>query len=547
MMRFMQWLHRWVSLVLVTQVLLWLASGFYFSISGHHGMSGQQYLAEPSPSPAITLMHADVGFKEMHQRFPEALSINLNTVAGKGQYQVQLADQTLYFDANTGQSWETDGNLATKLALASYNGPGELESVEIVVGSDEINDWNASGFKVSMDDDLNTRIYVDAASGRVLDHRNTPWTIADWAFRVHFMDYSGGRSFNHLLIWSAGLLALWFSLSGLILLGRNIAQGDFNPNRKKTWLEHFQQQGQPIASSCGGGGTCGLCKVTLRGNALPQPTAAEKVMLSPSELSSGLRLSCQHKSSNDYEVELIDDQVRDIELKLEAKRQLTPSIVELTFASSAAVNYEAGQFMQFRIPHMKKVLPRHYSMATKPDTHTLVFNVRQLPSPSEGVPPGVGSNYLCSLAPGSLVEALGPFGDFQLTSRTHSTQVFIGGGAGMAPLRSLIQTELSKETPRECVFFYGARFENELCYRDELEAHSGLSYTPVLSEVEAQDNWPGRTGYVHEVALEWLKTQELESLDVYVCGPPPMLAATLKALAELGVSRNQIRFDDFGI
>lgn len=546
-MRFMQWLHRWVSLILVSQVLLWLVSGFFFALTGHKGMSGHQYMVPESNQPALKEVSAQVGINEMYQRFPSAHSIELVGIAGDGQYQVTLPGDTLYLNADTGAQWNTDEALATQLALSSYNGPGQVETVEKVVGSDEVNGWSAPGFRINMVDDLNTRIYVDAASSRVIEHRNTPWTIADWAFRLHFMDYSGGRSFNHLLIWSAGLLALWFSLSGLILLGRNVVKGDFNPKRKKTWLEHFQQKGQPVASNCGGGGTCGLCKVTLKGDNLPQPTSSESAALNSDELRAGVRLSCQHKVSTAYNVDLENENVSDTTLTLKSKRQLTPSIVELTFESCAEINYEAGQFMQFRIPYSPEILLRHYSMSTQPRATRFVFNVRQLPSPSEGVPPGVVSNYLCNLDAGARVDAVGPFGDFQLTKKNINTQVFIGGGAGVAPLRSLIQKELAKAEPRRCVFFYGARNENELAYREEFERYDGLSYTPVLSEVDQVSDWPGKIGFVHEIAMRWLANENINELDIYVCGPPPMLEATLKALRERGIPRNNIRFDDFGI
>lgn len=233
MMRFMQWLHRWVSLILVIQVCLWLVSGFFFGLTGHKGMSGHQYMVAEVSKTDMNKTMAQVGFNDMREKFPAAHSIELVSVAGQGQYQVRLADQTLYFRADTGERWTTNEELAVEMALNSYNGPGQLEKAERVVGSDEVIGWDAPGFRIDVADDLNTRIYVDSASSQVIEHRNTPWTIADWAFRVHFMDYSGGRSFNHLLIWSAGLFALWFSLSGLILLGRNVAKGDFNPNRKK--------------------------------------------------------------------------------------------------------------------------------------------------------------------------------------------------------------------------------------------------------------------------------------------------------------------------
>ncbi|RXS41950.1 2Fe-2S iron-sulfur cluster binding domain-containing protein [Idiomarina sp. 29L] len=547
MMRFMQWLHRWVSLILVVQVVLWLISGFFFALTGHQGMSGHQYMVPKKTLTELRKVAPKFGFEEIKQRFPNAHAVELVSVAGVGQYQVTLPDDVIYIDANTGSHWNTDETLATQLALRSYSGPGRVEFVERVTGSEEVIGWNAPGFRVDMADDLNTRIYVDIASAQVVEHRNTPWTIADWAFRLHFMDYSGGRSFNHLLIWSAGLLALWFSLSGLILLGRNLINGDFNPRRKKTWLEQFQQQGHPVASSCGGGGTCGLCKVTLKGDNLPKPTDSENALLNRDELNAGVRLSCQHKVSTAYNVELVDKAVSDTRLTLVSKRQLTPSIVELTFTSSGNLTYQAGQFMQFRIPHIDEVLIRHYSMATCPDLNKLVFNVRQMPSPQEGVPPGVGSNYLCHLEVGANVDATGPFGDFQLTEQNNNTQVFIGGGAGIAPLRSLIQAEQAKQQPRHCVFFYGARNEDELCYRDEFEAYDGAAYTPVLSETTKADGWSGNTGFVHEAALAWLANEDLNAVDVYVCGPPPMLKATLKALTDIGINRSRIRFDDFGI
>lgn len=547
MMRFMQWLHRWVGLVLVVQVLLWLASGLYFAFSGHQSMSGHQYMAPYSAPQALNQQPGQVGFAQLYRRYPSAESIQLIRVDGQGQYQITLPEQTLYLRASDGEQWQTDKATALKLALASYTGPGELAGIDAITGSDELPDWNGHGFRIRMADDLNTRIYVDAATSQVIEHRNTPWTLADWAFRLHFMDYSGGRSFNHLLIWSAGLLALWFSLSGLILLGRNLARGDFNPYRQKTWLEHLQACGQPIASSCGGGGTCGLCKVTVSGPQLPAPSAAGKAILSAEELEAGVRLSCQHRLSGNYEVRPVDENVGEVRLTLEDKRQLSPSITELTFVSAEPVAYQAGQCMQFSIPHINETLTRHYSMSTQPNSARLVFNVRQMPSPSEGIPSGIGSGYLCRLGVGDAVAATGPFGDFNLTEHSSNTQLFIGGGAGIAPLRALIQTELAKPAPRDCVFFYGARNESELIYREEFEQCDALTYIPVLSDLDEPSAWSGEVGYVHNVAMQWFAAHRAETVDVYVCGPPPMLKATLDALAQAGVPPGNIRFDDFGI
>ncbi|MDX1706373.1 2Fe-2S iron-sulfur cluster-binding protein [Pseudidiomarina sp.] len=546
MMRFFQWLHRWVSLILVIQVLLWLVSGFYFSLSGHHGMSGHQYL-EHGDHAMLSDVSPGVDIADIRARYPDTETVRLHSTAGIPQFIVTTDDTTHYLNGITGDLWHTDPELAKRIALATYNGPGEVAAVTAIQGSDEILDWNDAGYRIDLEDDLNTRIYIDAASGQMLNHRNTPWTIADWAFRLHFMDYTGGRSFNHLLIWSAGLFALWFSLSGLILLVNNFAKGDMNPRRKPTMLEQLQREQKPVASSCGGGGTCGLCKVTLEGERLPEPTTAEKVLLSESELEGGLRLSCQHRVDDRYTVKLPDHNAATVTLELAEKRLLSPSIVELTFKSSEAVEYQAGQFMQFCIPHREQVLTRHYSMATPFDPHRFVFTVRQMPSPGDKIPPGIGSTYLCALEKGAMVETIGPFGDFVLSQGNQRTQLFIGGGAGIAPLRALLQTELAKAQPRDCVFFYGARHVSELCYRNEFTAATGVSYIPVISESEENRAWTGARGFVHEEAQAWIKHQNVEQLDVYVCGPPPMLKATMAMLAEAGVPRNQIRFDDFGI
>lgn len=542
MMRFMQWLHRWVSLILVIQVLLWLISAVVFTLMGHHGMSGHQYKTHSHPE-MLSALTPKWPIAAVHQAYPEATQVRLTSVLDMPQYRVEHAGKTIYLDANTGELWETSIATAERIAMASYEGPGQVEMVTAVDGSDELVDWQQPGFRIAIDDDLNTRIYVDKASGDVVDHRNTPWVIADWAFRLHFMDYTGGRSFNHLLIWSAGLFSLWFALSGLILLFRNIAQGDFNPRRRATWLEQLQNEAKPIASSCGGGGTCGLCKITYNSAVKPKPTAAEKAMLSDADLTAGIRLACQHRVNHHDQIELADAQATTHQLTLVNKRQLSPSIVELTFTAANTLHYQAGQFLQFNIPHGDTVVTRHYSMATAAKGQQLVFTVRKMPAPAAGLPAGIGSTYLTELEAGQKVDAVGPFGDFLRTSANQHTQLFIGGGAGIAPLRALLQDELQQPQPRNCVFFYGARQENELCYREEFSGSNAVTYTPVLSEA----SWDGATGYVHETVASWLAEQDVNQLDVYVCGPPLMLKATLEMLAAANIPRERIRLDDFGI
>lgn len=556
MMRFLQWLHRWTSLIIIIQVLLWIISGFYFSLSGHHEMSGHQYhQMDHSHAPLASSRALD--WPQIANQFSGISGVDLRTVGEVPQYVVTHDDGVSYLNATTGELWSTSEAMAASLALATYSGPGAIESVTpLTEGSSEVNGWREPGYRVDIRDDLNTRIYVDAASGTVIEHRNTPWLLADWAFKLHFMDYSGERNFNHLLIVSAGVVTLWFTLSGLILLGRNLARGDMNPRRKQTYLEFYQAQQQPIASACGGGGTCGLCKVRFRG-LVPSPTKNDRAMLTESDLNDGLRLSCQHRVSKGHEVDIAATDARQIKLKLVHNRVLTPSIHELTFLpqTESDFNYQAGQFMQFLIPcrtgNDAVVLHRNYSFATAPGQPELTFTVRKMPAPNTSCEPGLGSTYLCSMKTGDTIDAIGPMGDFLLNNEAANErrQVFIGGGAGIAPLRALIQAELeSAQSNRSIQFFYGARNKSELCYYDDfmaLQSEERLQYHPVLSEQD--DNWRGLSGFVHEIAQAWIQTQDVQSLDVYVCGPPAMLAATQSMLRAIGVPQEHIRYDDFGI
>ncbi|WP_404409726.1 PepSY domain-containing protein [Pseudidiomarina marina] len=530
MMRFAQWLHRWVGLVLLIQVVLWVVSGFYFSTQGHHAMSGHQYKVNPT---GLVIRHTmpEIGIDEVWQRYPHALSIKLYRVADEPQYRIELASERVYLHGDTGQPWHTNAEQAKQLAVATYDGPGSVNSVVPITETNELVDWSGQGYQVLFDDDLNTRVYVDAANGQVIEHRNTPWLIADWAFKLHFMDYSGARSFNHLLIYTAALLALWFTLSGALLLVQNLRRGDFNPRRKPTLLESLQHQNKPIASGCGGGGTCGLCKVKIT-----EPTTvttAESHLLTATELSAGIRLACQHRDHGQI-VTLLNDQVRDFELTLVGKYEHSEAITEMVFDSAPVCDYQAGQFMQFKIPTANSgALFRHYSFATKPGgNQQLHFLVRHVPGTKEFPRAGVGSSYLLSLQVGDSVNAFGPFGDFVATDSSEASreQVYIAGGVGIAPIHALV----ANEHARQRHLFHGARTEEELIFANDFRADASLHYYPVIDK------------FVHEEVATWLE-QNPGDYDFYVCGPPAMLAATLQLLADKKIPKSRIRYDDFGI
>jgi len=219
-MRFIRKLHRWLSLVILIQVLIWLVSGLYFGWVGQQSLAAHDYFQSVPKTPVGSVFYPE---NALIERFDDIKSVEIRSISKTAQYVVLTMDDSRhYVNAQTGERWQTSVPLAARLARQSYTGPGSVKEVQAVTGSDEIVDWNKRGYKVTFTDDSHTRVYVDAASGEVVDHRNDNWWLSDWMFRLHFMDYSGERDFNSLLNIIAATIALWFSLSGLILLGRSL-------------------------------------------------------------------------------------------------------------------------------------------------------------------------------------------------------------------------------------------------------------------------------------------------------------------------------------
>jgi MocE subfamily Rieske [2Fe-2S] domain protein len=195
----------------------------------------------------------------------------------------------------------------------------------------------------------------------------------------------------------------------------------------------------------------------------------------------------------------------------------------------------------------------NYSLASNPQKeNTLRFNVRvATPPPGQDCPPGVGSSYVFNLKPGDTVTAIGPFGDFHIKP-TQKEMVYIGGGAGMAPLRAHLAHLFENEnTPRKVSFWYGARSRQEIYYQDYFEQmaadHGNFSFHLALSEPLEEDNWDGHTGFIHEVVLDnYLQDHpNPQAVEFYLCGPPMMIRACTKMLKELGVAPQQIAYDEF--
>ena len=353
-------------------------------------------------------------------------------------------------------------------------------------------------------------------------------------------------------------------------------------------LSALSDNGITIPSACAGAGTCGLCRVTVPeggGDALP----TEAARLNRADMRQGVRLACQVVLRDDMAVEVDEALIgaETIICTVASSRPLTPLIREIVLQLPEGVRAEvfAGSFMQITSPAFSlryadldvpaefdstwaplraltvasgEPVTRAYSISNRPeDTEAgrLVFNIRlALPPPSEpNVQPGIVSSWLFSLKEGDKVETSGPFGTFR-AQETQREMVFIGGGVGMAPLRAMIYERLETiGTDRAMSFWYGARSKAELFYVDELNAlaekHANFDWTVALSDPAPEDKWDGATGFVHSVALErHLRDHPApEDCEYYLCGPPLMIRAVFKMLDDLGVDRDSIFNDDFGV
>jgi Na+-transporting NADH:ubiquinone oxidoreductase subunit F len=343
-----------------------------------------------------------------------------------------------------------------------------------------------------------------------------------------------------------------------------------------------------IPSACGGKGSCGVCKVTVKeGGGTLLPTELSHV--SRGEAREGVRLSCQVKVKGDLEIELPPEifSIREWRCKVRSNRNVATFIKELMLElpPGEEVPFRAGGYIQVICPPHRvaykefeiderfhgdwnrfnvwryvsvvdEPVTRAYSMANYPEEKgVIMLNVRIASPPPrapEDVPPGKMSSYLFGLKPGDEVTISGPFGEF-FAKETGAEMMFIGGGAGMAPMRSHIFDQLKRlHSQRKITFWYGARSMQEAFYGEEFDAlaaeHANFEWHLALSEPLPEDNWTGYTGFIHQVVLDhYLKNHPApEDVEYYICGPPLMLQACLKMLDNLGVERDNILFDDFG-
>ncbi len=343
-----------------------------------------------------------------------------------------------------------------------------------------------------------------------------------------------------------------------------------------------------IASACGGKGSCGVCKVTVcEGGGAMLPTEASHV--TRGEAREGVRLSCQVKVKQDLEIRVPDEvfSVRRWMCRVRSNDNVATFIKELLLElpRGESVPFRAGGYIQINCPAhtvrykdfdvpeeyrpdwdrfnlwryvstIEEPVERAYSMANYPEElGVIMLNVRVATPPPrapEDTPPGKMSSYIFGLKPGDEVEISGPFGEF-FARDTPAEMVFVGGGAGMAPMRSHIFDQFRRiGTKRKVTFWYGARSLREAFYLDDFDMiqreNPNFRWHLALSDPLEEDNWTGYTGFIHQVLHDnYLKDHPApEDCEYYICGPPPMMTACFKMLDSLGVEPENIMFDDFG-
>jgi len=352
-------------------------------------------------------------------------------------------------------------------------------------------------------------------------------------------------------------------------------------------LQTLANNGVFLSSACGGGGTCAQCKcIVEEGGGSMLPT--EESHFTKRDAREGWRLSCQVPVKQDMKVEVEDEVfgVKKWECTVESNPNVATFIKELTLRlpEGENVDFRAGGYVQLECPpyeinfsdfdiqpeyrgdweHFKffdlktvnkETTIRAYSMANYPEEKGVVkFNIRIATPPpgTQGINPGIMSTYVFNMKPGDKVTVYGPFGEF-FAKDTDAEMVFIGGGAGMAPMRSHIFDQLKRlKSSRKISFWYGARSLKELFYQDEYDALAAefpnFQWHVAMSDPQPEDNWEGLTGFIHNVLLEnYLKDHPApEDCEFYMCGPPIMNQSVINMLLDLGVEPENIMLDDFG-
>ena len=381
--------------------------------------------------------------------------------------------------------------------------------------------------------------------------------------------------------------------SGDVTVDINDGEKTFTTGQGATLLTTLSNQGIFLPSACGGGGSCGMCKCqVLEGGGEILPT--EVNFFTRKEQADNWRLGCQVKVKGDLKIHVPEEVlgVKKWECEVVSNRNVATFIKEFVvkLPVGETLKFRSGGYIQIDVPKYD-ALPfadfdidkeyhedwdnmkmwglitknpeptfRAYSMANHPaEGNIIMLNIRIATPPWDraaggfmNVNPGLCSSYIFSLKPGDKVTISGPYGEF-FVKDTPNEKMFIGGGAGMAPMRShIFHLFHTAKTDLPVTFWYGARSKREIFYQDQFEAiekdFPNFKFNIGLSEVKPEDNWNGPTGFIHQVIYDnYLKTHPApEDIEYYLCGPGPMTDAVSKMLDNLGVPPENIMYDNFG-
>ena len=343
-----------------------------------------------------------------------------------------------------------------------------------------------------------------------------------------------------------------------------------------------------LPSACGGGGTCAMCKCQIfEGGGDLLPTEAGHI--NRKEAKDNWRLACQVKVKEDMKIGIPDEifGIKKFRCLVRSNENVATFIKELVLEiqDGETLDFEAGGYIQIDIPEYSNLSYksfdvedeyredwdkwdlwkytanndedcfRAYSMANHPaEGQIVMLNVRIATPPpgKDDVPPGIASSYIFNLKPGDEVYVSGPYGEF-FQQKTQREMCFIGGGAGMAPMRShLFDLFHTQKTDRKVSFWYGARSRREMFYDEQFKDiekdFPNFKYHVALSNALPEDDWEGYEGFIHQVLQDnyLMKHDAPEDIEYYLCGPPMMNEAVYRMLDEMGVDDEMIRFDDFG-
>lgn len=398
-----------------------------------------------------------------------------------------------------------------------------------------------------------------------------------------------------IIIFTGIVIALVFVILGA--KSKLVAEGDveilINDEKKihvpigSKLLSALAENKLFVSSACGGGGTCAQCKVKVfEGGGEILPT--ERSHITKREAAEGERLACQVTVKHNMKIEVEDSVfgVKKWECTVKSNNNVATFIKELVLElpEGEAINYRAGGYIQIECPPhiaeykkfdvqdqyredwdkynlwryvstVKEPALRAYSMASYPEEKEIMLNVRIAtppPGAPDTVPPGIMSSYIFDLKPGDKCIISGPYGEFYAKD-TDKEMVFVGGGAGMAPMRSHIFDQLRRlKSKRKMTFWYGARSRREMFYVEDFDMldkeNDNFEWHVALSDPLPDDNWEGYTGFIHNVLFEnFIKKHPApEDCEYYMCGPPIMNSSVINMLLENGVEPENIMLDDFG-